>query len=267
MPEDTAEWRTTTDHDRIREWATVRDAVPTANERTDERLELRLEAEDHARGERLSWERFFELFESEGLAFQYRTRVSREQVNEDYELLPRQGDEPTEAESSQTHGAENETLATSDTGDSEPPVFDRVESEQSDADDANEEPTTPMSESAQGSVDAGAIVLDEIHETAVGPGDWQGSEEYVVLENDSEAPVDLSGWTVENEVGQSYQFDEGTTLRPGEQLTLHSGEGADTDEDRYWNADEAVWGNQGDTVLVKTPEGDRVVTETYKGGR
>lgn len=267
MPEDTAEWRTTTDHDRIREWATVRDAVPTAIDRSDDQLELRLEAEDHADGERLSWERFFELFESERLAFQYRTRVSREQIDEDYELLPREGDEPPEAEPSQPRGVESETLATSDTGDSEPPVFDRVESEPSDADSADGEPTTPMSESARGSVEAGAVVLDEIHETAVGPGDWQGSEEYVVLENDGEAPVDLSGWIVENEVGRSYRFDEGTTLQPGEQITLHSGDGVDTDEERYWNADEAVWGNQGDTVVVKTAEGDRVVSETYKGGR
>lgn len=267
MPEDTAEWRTTTDHDRIREWATVRDAVPTLIEPPDDQSALRLEAEDRADGERLSWERFFELFESERLAFQYRTRVSRERLAEDYELLPREEDEHAEAETARSRGAESESLATSDTGDSEPPVVDRVESEPSDADDASGESTTTMSESAEGSVEAGAIVLDEIHETAVGPGDWQGSEEYVVLENDSESPVDLSGWVVENEVGRSYRFDEGTTLRPGERITVHSGDGVDTDEERYWNADEAVWGNQGDTVVVKTAEGDRVLSETYKGGR
>jgi hypothetical protein len=77
----------------------------------------------------------------------------------------------------------------------------------------------------------------------------------------------MSGWVVENGRGQSYQFADGTTLDPGDQLTLHSGAGEDTDTERYWDADEEVWPEAGDTVRVETADGELVLTETYKIGR
>lgn len=90
-----------------------------------------------------------------------------------------------------------------------------------------------MTESARGSVDAAeAVVLDELHEQRIGPDEWQGSEEYLVFENDGDAAVDMSGWVVETDSGQSYRFPDGTTVEPGEQLTLH----VDADGHRYWDA-------------------------------
>jgi len=126
-----------------------------------------------------------------------------------------------------------------------------------------------MSESARGSVDATeAVVLDELHEQRIGPDEWQGSDEYLVLENEGDAPVDMSGWVVETERGQSYRFDEGTTVQPGDQLTLHVGAGDDDDEThRYWDAAEDVLPASGSTVRVETADGDTVLTETYKSGR
>lgn len=271
MGEDSTEWQTTVNHDLIRDWAAVREAVPVVVEESGGRAELRIETEDDAGGERLSWERFFELFESERLAFRYRERKSQGELQEEYELVRRDSHEREIAEDKTTEprAVESDELVTSDTGDSEPAIYDRVESGQSDADDVEGAATsTPMSESARGSVDAAeAIVLDEIHESAVGPDEWQGSDEYVVLENAGEVPVDLSGCVVENEIGQSYQFSEDTVLQPGEQVVLHSGAGEDTDEHRYWNAEASVWRDQGDTVLVKTAAGERILSETYKGGR
>jgi len=54
---------------------------------------------------------------------------------------------------------------------------------------------------------------------------------------------------------------------PAERLTVHNGDGVDTETDLYWDADESVWPNGGGTVVVETPAGERVVEATYKGGR
>lgn len=60
--------RVTTNHDRIRSWAAVRDADPA---RTDEAGEtaLRFSFGDSNPYERIGWDAFFETFERQSLAF------------------------------------------------------------------------------------------------------------------------------------------------------------------------------------------------------
>ncbi|MDS0280543.1 lamin tail domain-containing protein [Haloarcula onubensis] len=267
MTDSSADWQTTANGDLIREWASARDAVPTAVERSDGQVELRVERADDTTGRRLRWERFVELMDEAGLALRYRERQSSEDLQGEYEFV-RRGDSDGEAEkTAEPRGVDSDQLATSDTGGDEPAIFDRTESEPSGGDPEASAQSTPMTESARGSVDAAeAVVLDELHEQRVGPDSWQGSDEYLVLENEGEAPVDMSGWVVETEAGESYRFDDGTTVQPGDQLTLHGDAGDDSETHRYWDVAADVLPASGTTVRVETADGERVLTETYKSG-
>ena len=69
--------------------------------------------------------------------------------------------------------------------------------------------------------------------------------------------------SMSDEAGTQYVAPEGFVLGAGGRVTLHTGDGADTDMELYWGADAAVWNNDGDTVYVRTDEGRRVVAESY----
>jgi competence protein ComEC len=85
-----------------------------------------------------------------------------------------------------------------------------------------------------------------------------------VFANSGDEPLDMNGWTVEDEVGKTYTFPDGFTLEAGATVTLHTGSGTDTATDLYWGADSPVWNNGGDTVIVTNADGDRVLTEEYE---
>lgn len=107
------------------------------------------------------------------------------------------------------------------------------------------------------------LSLAEAHADADGDEQSNLNDEYVVLRNDGEESLDLSGWTVSDEAGHEYTFPERTTLEPGDTLTLRTGTGQNDPPDYYWNADSPVWNNDGDTVFVHTAEGSLVLEAQY----
>ena len=129
-------------------------------------------------------------------------------------------------------------------------------------DDADDSPevtvTTDGGDEVEPPTDARALEVVEVHADAAGD-DWENlNGEYVVLRNDGEDSLDLSGWTVADEADHAYSFPAGTTLDPGESLTLYTGEGRDGDGRYYWGSGSPVWNNGGDTVFVRTDEGELV---------
>jgi competence protein ComEC len=114
-----------------------------------------------------------------------------------------------------------------------------------------------------GTSSADALVIEKINADAAGDDRENLEDEYVVFRNSGDETLDLSGWTVEDEVGATYTFPEGTTLAPGERGTLHTGSGTDTATDLYWGSGSPVWNNGGDTVIVRNSQGDVVRQETY----
>ncbi|WP_435349694.1 lamin tail domain-containing protein [Haloarchaeobius sp. HRN-SO-5] len=99
--------------------------------------------------------------------------------------------------------------------------------------------------------------------TVQAEGDGNATDEYVVFENTGESTLDLSGWRLEDAAGREYYFPVGFVLAPGARVTVHTGEGTDTDTDLYWGAGSAVWNNDGDTVILVDDEGTVVVREEY----
>ncbi|WP_117592536.1 lamin tail domain-containing protein [Haloprofundus halophilus] len=128
--------------------------------------------------------------------------------------------------------------------------------------DGGTETSTPT-ETPSESTDA-ALALIDVHADAEGNDNENLNDEYLVFENTGDEPLDMSGWTIEDEAGHTYTVPSGFTLEPGTQVTLYTGSGTDTDTELYWESSSAIWNNGGDTVIVTDDAGTVVVEESYE---
>jgi hypothetical protein len=225
-------WRITIDREQIMVWAEKHDVVPGRVEKEGGDYELRLLTDrEDVQGEQISWDQFFDRLEVEWLAVRYRETATSEDERPAYEFVDRE--EMTEDESGA--GVDRE-------------------------DAAERSEDTAMSESAHGA-ETGVFVLDEIHEERGLTDDV--SDEYLKFRNTADDRLDLSGWVVENDDGQTYVFPDGFVLDAGEHVTLHSGDGTDSETDLYWGATKPIWDDDGDTVTVTTANSEQVLREPY----
>ncbi|WP_158055891.1 lamin tail domain-containing protein [Halorussus halophilus] len=88
------------------------------------------------------------------------------------------------------------------------------------------------------------------------------NDEYVDIANDGSSALDMTGWSVEDEAGNSYQFPGGFTLGAGNTVRLHSGDGTDSSTDLYWGGS-YIWNNGGDTVYLFDSSGTQHTTYSY----
>jgi competence protein ComEC len=88
------------------------------------------------------------------------------------------------------------------------------------------------------------------------------NQEYVELINASGSTIDLSGYTIT--YGEAkYTFDSDFKLGVGDQVTVHTGSGDDSDTDVYVGRDEVALNYQGpDKVTVKNADGTVVLEAT-----
>lgn len=107
------------------------------------------------------------------------------------------------------------------------------------------------------------LVIDEIREDPSGRDDRHLEQEYVTFRNDGASELDISGWSVEDEGGNTFTFPEETILDEGDRVTLHSGDGTNTDSDCYWGSDRPMWRNAGDTIFVRDSDGGLRIRESY----
>ncbi|WP_276247981.1 MULTISPECIES: DUF4350 domain-containing protein [unclassified Haladaptatus] len=114
-----------------------------------------------------------------------------------------------------------------------------------------------------GGSSGGQIDVAQVHEDAAGNDNDNLNDEYVVFENVGSGSLDLTGWTVEDEVGKTYAFPSGFSLAAGATVTLHTGSGTDTSSDLYWGKTQAVWNNSGDTVFVYDDAGSLAEQHSY----
>ena len=106
----------------------------------------------------------------------------------------------------------------------------------------------------------GKLVVIEVHPRE--PGRKNPDDEYVVFKNVGVTPLDLTGWSISDEMNQSYlapQF----ILAPGKTCTLYTGSGKNSADALYWGRRKVVWNRGGDTVFVKDSTGHFVLSHTY----
>ncbi|MDZ7688608.1 MAG: lamin tail domain-containing protein [Halobacteriales archaeon] len=110
------------------------------------------------------------------------------------------------------------------------------------------------------------IEIIEVNANTTGNDINNLNEEYIELQNQGSEDLDLSGWSVSDNANQQYIFPNSTNsvLSPNENITLHTGSGANNDTDLYWNATNPVWdnGNEGGDVIYLR-NGTIVDTESY----
>jgi competence protein ComEC len=107
------------------------------------------------------------------------------------------------------------------------------------------------------------LAIAEINADAEGDDRENLNDEYLVFENTGNDPLELSGWSVQDESGKTYTFPEGTTLPAGAELTLRTGSGTDTETELYCGSSRPIWNNNGDTVIITNQDGEQVLTEGY----
>ena len=107
------------------------------------------------------------------------------------------------------------------------------------------------------------LTVADVNADAAGDDRDNLNDEYIVFKNIGDTDLDLSGWTVADAADHTYTFPDGTTLAAGATLTLHTGSGEDTTTDYYWGAGAPIWNNGGDTIIVTSADGERVLTEEY----
>jgi competence protein ComEC len=125
------------------------------------------------------------------------------------------------------------------------------------------ETTTTVATDGGTTTTGGALALVDVHADAEGDDRENLNDEYIILENTGSDTLDLSGWTISDAADHTYTIPGGTTLAPGETLTIHSGSGSDTALDLYWGSGTPIWNNGGDTVTVRNSQDDVVINETY----
>jgi micrococcal nuclease len=130
---------------------------------------------------------------------------------------------------------------------------------------ATDDPPTPTATPVAdgGQVRDGPLAVTEIHDDAAGDDRENLNDEYVGFENRGESTLDLSGWTVGDEADHWYTVPDGTTLDPGDRLTLRTGSGTDSGTTLYWGRGSPVWNNDGDTVTVRAANGTVMARRGY----
>lgn len=89
------------------------------------------------------------------------------------------------------------------------------------------------------------------------------NEERVKLTNTGDTSLDLSGYRIEDEVGERYIFDEEFTLAAGASVYVHTGSGTDDADDLYMGYSREIWNDSGDTVSVYDDDDTLVASYTY----
>jgi len=87
-------------------------------------------------------------------------------------------------------------------------------------------------------------------------------DEYIVIENRGNTPIDLTGWTVLDEANHRYLFPN-FVLSAKARVTLRTGLGKNTKSDIFWGSRKPIWNNDGDTIFIKDAEGNLILSYVY----
>jgi rubrerythrin len=88
-------------------------------------------------------------------------------------------------------------------------------------------------------------------------------QEYVQYVNSGDGTLDLTGWSVSNTEGATYEFPDGFTLAPGETVKLYTGRGTDSSGALYWGKPQEVWNDQIGTMIVRNGRNEVVLRRSY----
>ncbi|MEV6699322.1 lamin tail domain-containing protein [Streptomyces sp. NPDC051453] len=86
--------------------------------------------------------------------------------------------------------------------------------------------------------------------------------EWVAITNNTRHAVNLRGWTLKDEDGNRYRFND-VRLAGRSTIRIHTGEGRDTRTDLYQDRRNYVWDNRSDTATLRDDRGRTVDTGSW----
>jgi len=106
------------------------------------------------------------------------------------------------------------------------------------------------------------VAITEIHVDAEG-NDWENlCDEYIVIENREDTPLDLTAWTVSDEANHRYLLPS-FILEVKAAVTLRTCLGKNTESELFWGSRSPIWNNDGDTIFIRDSEGQLVLSYIY----
>jgi uncharacterized protein len=94
------------------------------------------------------------------------------------------------------------------------------------------------------------------------PHGWDIAGEYVVIRNQGNRDVAMTGWTLNDKAYHTFVFPP-CSLPPGASLRVWTKKGTDSSSDLYWGRASAVWNNIGDTGYLRDPNGTLMDVYSY----
>ncbi len=107
------------------------------------------------------------------------------------------------------------------------------------------------------------VIIESVHYDAEGEDNDNKNGEWLVLRA-SNQNIDLSGWTVADELGDRgvsshvFRMPEGFTIQSGSRVTLFTGCGVNTASELYWCATTQIWDNGEDTAVLRNSAEDEI---------
>ncbi|MFJ8162211.1 lamin tail domain-containing protein [Streptomyces sp. NPDC096136] len=86
--------------------------------------------------------------------------------------------------------------------------------------------------------------------------------EWVEITNTTRNAINLRGWTLRDDDGNRYRFDN-VRINSHATIRIHTGSGRNSRTDLFQNSHEYIWGNNGDTAVLRDERGRVVDTETW----
>jgi len=96
---------------------------------------------------------------------------------------------------------------------------------------------------------------------AEGVDEFNLNDEFVTFRNICKTKIDLTGWKVQDSA-EPYVFSD-FILGPEAAVTLHSGEGQDSELHLYWGNELSVWDDYSDTLYLSNSNGDLIIKYYY----
>ncbi len=106
------------------------------------------------------------------------------------------------------------------------------------------------------------VIIAYVHYNAAGDDRYNLNDEYVIISNNGNTSVNLTGYTLSDEANHTFVFPD-FVLESRGLVTIHTGSGNNTDDELYWGSEYPVWNNDHDTAYLRDAEGELLDTYTW----
>lgn len=83
-------------------------------------------------------------------------------------------------------------------------------------------------------------------------------DEWVQISNTGSSPVSLNGWKIEDKGNKHTYTFQSYTLNAGTTVTVFTGKGTSSATELYWQLDDPIWNNNGDTAYLYDDSGELI---------